>query len=146
MFTTLNVRVILWATLALALLMNYVTWLQDYPPAPPAVAAAAPEAGGGTSAGGAGLGSTAPSISAPADAGANAMATGAPGAGAVIAPLPSTALEGAAVSATAPTVHIVTDVLDVQVALDGGELTRVDLPAYPQVKGEAIPEIGRAHV
>ena len=135
MFTTLNVRVILWATLALALLMNYVTWLQDYPP--PAAAVAAPEAGGGTSAGGASLGSTVPSISAPADAGTNALATGGLAAGVVVAPLTPTALGGASVSATAPTVHVVTDVLDVQVALDGGELTRLDLPAYPQVKGEA---------
>ena len=41
MFTTLNVRVILWATLAMALFMNYVQWVNDYAP-PPAAAAAEP--------------------------------------------------------------------------------------------------------
>jgi len=32
MFPKPNLRMILWATLAMALLMNYVTWLHDYPP------------------------------------------------------------------------------------------------------------------
>ena len=136
MFTTLNVRVILWATLAMALLVNYVTWLQDYPPAPAVAAAPAPEASGGTRVGGVGLGSTVPSLSPPPAAGVAAPAPVVPAA--LVAP----AMPGAAVvptAPTAPTVHVVTDVLDVQVALDGGELTRVDLPAYPQVKGEATP-------
>jgi YidC/Oxa1 family membrane protein insertase len=34
---------------------------------------------------------------------------------------------------------VVTDVLDLDVTLDGGELTRADLLAYPQVKGQAAP-------
>ena len=131
MFTTLNVRAILWATLAMALLVNYVTWLQDYPPAPAVVAAAAPEASGGTSVGGAGLGSTVPSLSPPPAAGVSASAP------VVRAALVVPATPGAWVAPTAPTVHIVTDVLDAVVALSGGELTRVDLPAYPQVKGQA---------
>ena len=37
MFPKPNLRMILWATLAMALLMNYVTWLHDYPPAAPVV-------------------------------------------------------------------------------------------------------------
>ena len=131
MFTTLNVRAILWATLAMALLVNYVTWLQDYPPAPAVVAAAAPEARGGTSVGGAGLGSTVPSLSPPPAAGVTASAP------VVRAALVVPATPGAWVAPTAPSVHIVTDVLDAVVALSGGELTRVDLPAYPQVKGQA---------
>ena len=131
MFTTLNVRAILWATLAMALLVNYVTWLQDYPPAPAVVAAAAPEASGGTSVGGAGLGSTVPSLSPPPAAGVTASAP------VVRAALVVPATPGAWVAPTAPSVHIVTDVLDAVVALSGGELTRVDLPAYPQVKGQA---------
>ena len=35
--------------------------------------------------------------------------------------------------------HLVTDVLDVEVSLEGGELTRTDLLAYPQVKGQPSP-------
>src|SRR5882762_11187477 len=38
-------------------------------------------------------------------------------------------------SPSAALVHVVTDVLDVDVSLAGGELTRADLPAYAQVKG-----------
>jgi len=41
--------------------------------------------------------------------------------------------------AQAPLLHVRTDVLDLQISLDGGELSRVDLPAYPQVKGELTP-------
>ncbi len=41
MFGTRNLRGILWATLAMALFMNYITWMHDYPPAAtPAVASA----------------------------------------------------------------------------------------------------------
>src|ERR1700733_11938761 len=34
----------------------------------------------------------------------------------------------------AASVHVVTDVLDAEVSLAGGELRRVDLPAYPAAK------------
>ncbi len=133
MLTTRNLRMILWATLAMALLMNYLTWLHDYPPAPPVAAAPAPQAGGGASGGDTGLGSTVPTLSA-----APAAGTVAPTPATLAAPVVPAAPGVSAVQA-APTAHVVTDVLDVVVALDGGELTRVDLPAYPQVKGQATP-------
>ena len=127
MFTTLNVRVILWATLAMALLMNYVTWLQDYPPAPPVASVTAPGAGGTAPGTSLGLGAAPPSLVAP-------IANGAPPPTSV-APLPSLA----AATPNAPRVHVVTDVLDLELSLDGGELTRADLLAYPQVKGQSAP-------
>ena len=147
MFTTLNLRVILWATLAMALLMNYVTWMQDYPPAPPPAAtasAAGAAANGGTSA----LGSAAPALSPAATGAANPavpaisappatpLALNAPTVNA--APVTAAATNSSA-AATAPHVHIVTDVLDLDVSLDGGELTRADLLAYPLVKGQPQP-------
>ena len=46
---------------------------------------------------------------------------------------------GSTLAPAAPQVHVVTDVLDVQVSLEGGELTRADLLAYPQVKGQPTP-------
>jgi YidC/Oxa1 family membrane protein insertase len=135
MFTTVNLRVVLWATLAMALLMNYLTWLHDYPP----VVAPPPETAAG-SAGGTGSGATPPlgaapppALTAPAAAPAPAPVASAPAATAA-------ALNaGPSMSAEAPLVHVLTDVLDLQISLDGGELTRADLPAYPQVKGQLTP-------
>ena len=144
MFTTLNLRVILWATLAVALLMNYVTWMQDYPPVAQDATAGlnAPGGAGGATA----LGSAAPALNAPAPAAGGpaplaaaptAAPAAQPGAAAVLAAPASVA--GAAALAPAPRVHIHTDVLDVDVSLDGGELTQADLTAYPLVKGQPEP-------
>jgi len=151
MFTTLNVRVILWATLAMALLLNYVSWMQDYPPVPEVTASAGTSGGsaGGGNAGSAPLGSSVPvaalptaapsapstttaatSASASTEAGANlGAAGGASGAG-----------------ADAGHVHVITDVLDLEVSLEGGELQRADLPAYPLEKSrpEPVPLLNRS--
>ncbi|HVN99054.1 MAG TPA: membrane protein insertase YidC [Steroidobacteraceae bacterium] len=132
MFTTFNLRVTLWAALAVALLLNYVTWLQDYPPAPPPVATPTPAAAGGTADGSA-LGNAVPALGAAPTPAASAAAPNAS-----VAPVAATASHAVATT-PAPTVHVVTDVLDVLVSLEGGELTRVDLRAYPQVKGGATP-------
>jgi YidC/Oxa1 family membrane protein insertase len=42
-------------------------------------------------------------------------------------------------TAAVPLVRVRTDVLDLDISTRGGTLTRVDLLAYPQVKGEATP-------
>ena len=155
MFTTLNVRVILWATLAMALVTNYITWMQDYPPALPTATTAA----GGTAGPGSGgvppLGSTVPALPAtppPPDALGTRPPTGTAPIALTGATPPATPLiaEGTNTRTTpgtiaagstpvAPRVHVVTDVLNVELSLDGGELTRADLLAYPEVKGQAAP-------
>jgi YidC/Oxa1 family membrane protein insertase len=137
MFGMRNLRGILWATLAMALFMNYITWMRDYPPAPAAASVptpAAPAAGGPPA-----LGSAAPALSAPvtppAPAHAAPLATTA-------ASLPATGTPlsvGSTLAPAGPLVHVVTDVLDVRVGLEGGELTRADLLAYPLVKGQPTP-------
>ena len=149
MFTTFNLRVTLWAALAVALLLNYVTWMRDYPPAaPPAAVQGAAAANGAANGTGSGLGSAVPPVSAAPAPVPDAVATAAPAtldappasAGAVPGAMQAAApAAGAAAQAAAPMVHVVTDVLDVQVSLAGGELTRADLLTYPQVKGEATP-------
>jgi YidC/Oxa1 family membrane protein insertase len=48
------------------------------------------------------------------------------------------AADGSA-AGSAAVVHVRTDVLDVDISTRGGTLTRVDLPAYPLIKGEAAP-------
>jgi YidC/Oxa1 family membrane protein insertase len=45
----------------------------------------------------------------------------------------------AAAAPTAGTVHVLTDVLDLDVSLAGGELRRAELPAYPLVKNRPEP-------
>jgi YidC/Oxa1 family membrane protein insertase len=120
MFPKVNLRMIVWATLAMALLMNYVTWLHDYPPAPPESVTAAPANGGPAAA--PALGGSVPVLAAPAASASQ--------------PVAALAISGTpAVAPIAPVVHVVTDVLDVDVSLAGGELRRADLLAYAQVKG-----------
>jgi YidC/Oxa1 family membrane protein insertase len=140
MFGVRNLRGILWATLAMALFMNYITWMRDYPEAPTPAAASAPTPGASASGGAPGLGSSAPALTAPASPAMQThpapLATGA-------AAIPSTSAPPIAVDSTlapaVPLVRVVTDVLDMQVSLAGGELTRADLLAYPLVKGQPTP-------
>ncbi|NDE01764.1 MAG: membrane protein insertase YidC, partial [Gammaproteobacteria bacterium] len=120
----------LWLGLVLALWINYETWQRDY--APPAVTA--PPIATTTAPGSAptGLAASVPSSAAAPAAAAAAPATGsAPGALAgVAAPTTSPTV------ATAPSVRVITDVLDMEVTLQGGGLVRADLRKYPLVKGE----------
>jgi YidC/Oxa1 family membrane protein insertase len=124
--TTANIRVLLWVLLATAVFLNVETWTHDY--------ANAPVAPNGTSTVAPGsLDSAAPVAGLPAGGGA----TGAVEANAVpAAPLiaPDAAAAAGVAAQAAPSVHVITDVLDVEVSLAGGELTRADLLAYPQAK------------
>jgi YidC/Oxa1 family membrane protein insertase len=128
----LNVRVYLWVALALLLFYDYEAWLRDYPPAAPP-ASSAPSGAGQASPASSELGSHIP----------QGGATTAPAEHAAAAPA---AAASAAASATvepadsaASVVHVRTDVLDLDISTRGGTLTRVDLRAYPKVKGEATP-------
>jgi YidC/Oxa1 family membrane protein insertase len=129
---TANFRVVLWAMAATALFLNYQTWLRDYPTlTPPAIV-------GGAASGH--LDSSVPTANAPQSPDA---APGPASASPLIA-VPSvpagdnTAAQalgaGAALAAGAGSVRVGTDVLDVQVSLEGGEIERADLLAYPLQK------------
>jgi YidC/Oxa1 family membrane protein insertase len=128
-----NLRLYLWAALAMLLLYDYQVWVRDHPP--PAASAtvpthAAPSSAPGTTE----LGDRVPDAAAPSPDTATAAAAG-------TAALPESA-GGTAVSAgspAGPVVHVRTDVLDVDISTRGGTLERVDLLAYPRVKGEAAP-------
>ena len=139
--SALNLRVVLWAALALLVLANYTTWMHDYAPPPTAVthappAGAAPQAPAPAS----DLGTRIPEAPpAAAPAGAQGAAPGGAAAASVPAALGAAGAESAPAAAAAPLVHVRTDVLDVDISLRGGTLTRVDLLAYPRVKGEAAP-------
>jgi YidC/Oxa1 family membrane protein insertase len=127
-----NLRLLLWATLAALLFMNYEAWMRDYP-ATPAVTTSASAAGKSAPS----LGDSVPqaaSSAAPAAASAT-PATATPstsdvpsiGAAPTLAP-PSAAADA---GATPALLHVVTDVLDVSINLRGGELDRADLIEYP---------------
>ena len=136
---TTNPRVFLWLALLLLGWINYETWVRDYAPKPKSAAEIAQEAQVAAQRD-AQFGASVPAAGAPAAVAPGAAvpsATAAAGAGDASVPVPGEA--GNSVEpppAAAPTVHVVTDVLDLQIGLDGGELRRADLLAYPLVKGK----------
>jgi YidC/Oxa1 family membrane protein insertase len=114
-----NQRLFVWAALALVLWLNYITWQRDYapPPAPVTTTATTPTQAHKPA-------ETLPEL--PSDSTASSGAPPAPAAAA-----PATAsTEGA----PAPVIHVVTDVLDMDISTRGGELQRADLLKYPKVK------------
>jgi YidC/Oxa1 family membrane protein insertase len=131
--TTFNLRIFLWALLLVALFMNYEMWRRDHPPPPPAAPGAATTA--------VPLDSSAPSAANLPAATAPAIG-GAPVTAAPVAAAPAAvATPGGAEAAvaSAPLVHVVTDVLDLDVSLAGGELRRADLRQYALVKDKPEP-------
>ena len=109
-----NQRLFLWVALALVLFLNYQAWQHDYaPPPPPPAAATAPA----VPAPGASPSEALPSVGTP-------PATGAPAA--EVAP--------ATAAAAAPTIRIRTDVLELVVSTQGGEIREASLLKYPRHK------------
>jgi YidC/Oxa1 family membrane protein insertase len=134
--TTVNLRLALWALLGMALFLNYQMWTHDYPEV------ASPAAANGSATPSLPLDSTVPTAAAP-GVGVPAGTTPAAGVPAIAATPTAGSAAASAVNAThalvaetpqAASVHVVTDVLDVEVSLAGGELRQVDLPAYPAAK------------
>ena len=123
--TTFNLRITLWVLLGMALFLNYQMWMHDYPE----VVATSPTSAGTSPS--APLDSTVPNASLPASGASSGAVAGAPSAGAgttaassaVATPDVAHALVNDA--PLAPSVHVLTDVLDVEVSLAGGELRRV---------------------
>lgn len=125
--TSTNARMFLWLGLVLALWLNYETWQRDYAlPVPPAATtvAAAPSAKEVT-----GLAASVPQAAVTATSDASAVPEAA--ATSVTAPEASTTP-----TSVASTINVVTDVLNVEISLRGGDLVLADLSQYPLVKGE----------
>ena len=138
-----NPRIYLWIGLALLVWMNIIQWDRDYGRgAATATTAAAPGISGAPSSAGteaAPAATTLPALPAadptapPASAAAGAAQAGVGD--------PSAAVAKAAASAGAPKVRIVTDVLDLDVSLQGGDLLRADLVKYPKDKQAGSPPV-----
>ena len=123
-----NTRLMLWFALFAVLYLNYEAWMRDYHEPQP-ISAAAPAAGA-TSAPKPLFDSVPRAELAPKAPGSTtSSAPSAPGPQAP--PAPAIAGAAAATGATAPMIHVVTDVLDMDIALQGGEIERAALRRYP---------------
>jgi YidC/Oxa1 family membrane protein insertase len=125
-----NPRIYLWIAVALLLWMNLVQWNRDYGErsAPASVTTAAPAEPATDSAPPATDASlpklpALPSVQPPTVAPSDAAATAAP------------------VDTSASRVRVVTDVLDMDISLQGGNLVRADLPTYPHDKRPGSPPV-----
>jgi YidC/Oxa1 family membrane protein insertase len=128
-----NPRLFLWIGLALLAWMNIIQWDRDFgaqsaastatttSATPPVVAPAAPGAASSSL-------PELPSATAPAAA-TPAAVTQAPATGAVAA------------AAAAPSIRVVTDVIDMDISLQGGDLLRADLLQYPRDKKPGSPAV-----
>jgi YidC/Oxa1 family membrane protein insertase len=125
----------LWFAFAAILYLNYEAWMRDYQQ--PAPAAAVSMTAGGASASKS-LADTLPTAPTAPSTATPAASTGSAPAAPTAATLP--AEPGASESAGTPlpgagvpraSIHVVTDVLDVDINLKGGEIDRADLTEYP---------------
>jgi len=116
-------RIFLWVGLLLLLWLNVDAWMKDQgaPAAPAAVPAPAEPAGSAA-------------VSAPAGEGLADELPTVTGETASPAPAPAGATNGA--TATAGRIRVITDVLDLDLSLAGGELVRAELPKYPRHKDD----------
>lgn len=117
-----NQRIFAWAALALVLWLNYEAWKRDYSPRPaipvPAESAPAPQTPAPVAPA---LDRTVPAPSSPA----------APSAEVPVAQVSAVPSEAAASNGD---IRVLTDVLDLRIDLQGGELKRADLLQYPKDK------------
>ncbi|HEU4623539.1 MAG TPA: membrane protein insertase YidC [Steroidobacteraceae bacterium] len=128
-----NPRVFIWIALALVLWLNWEAWMRDYaPPTPPTPAASTQSGQAKTPT----LGESIPQASTP-SAASGADKTPAPATGSAPASPPGQQVEAANGVPSGGSVHVRTDVLDLDINLQGGTFERADLLKYPKVKGGA---------
>jgi len=119
----MNPRVLLWVGVLFLAWLNFDAWMKDYGRATNVTPAAEPT-------------EPAPPAATPADslsAELPSVTSEAPPAAAPSAPAPDSA---AGASASAGKVRVLTDVLDLDLSLAGGELIRADITQYPQHKDD----------
>jgi YidC/Oxa1 family membrane protein insertase len=141
---TNNIRLALWAALAIILFLNYQAWMNDYGPKPELTSAAtsvskAPRNSGGPTDLADQIPQAAPQPVAP-----QAKQPAAPSVentipGATTATASQAPAEQGSENAGGEVVHVRTDVLDLRISTQGGTIQRADLIKYPKVKGETAP-------
>jgi YidC/Oxa1 family membrane protein insertase len=133
-----NPRVLVWGALVALLFLNYQAWVHDYGPVDSATASAAATQAAAKPDAAHSLDAAVPQTFSSATS-ASSAAEHPPAAAAVpaqSAPSPETPVEA---PPNAPSVHVHTDVLDMQISLQGGTLLVADLLRYPRVKGGSEP-------
>jgi YidC/Oxa1 family membrane protein insertase len=117
-----NQRIFLWLALLFLVWLNVDAWMKDYgaKPASTPAATSTPAAPGASSAPASGLTESVPTLGEVQPA----------------APAAEGAIPGNGVAPPAATVRVVTDVLDLDVSLTGGDLIRADLLKYPVRKDD----------
>jgi YidC/Oxa1 family membrane protein insertase len=129
-------RIVLWAALGIVLWLNYLAWTRDYP----LDSQAAPQTASAKRSGGAGASSRDLEFAIPKASSGAAESPGTDHAAAASTPSAHAGTEvSAGPEATAGTVRVRTDVLDIEIGLAGGTLVTADLPKYPRVKGQPEP-------
>ena len=127
-----NPRLFLWIGLALLAWMNIIQWDRDYGAQSAATAATTTS-------------SATPTTAAPAAPGTAASSLPSlPSATAPVANAPAVATQAPAASAVgpaAPSIRVVTDVIDMDISLQGGDLLRADLLQYPRDKKPGSPAV-----
>jgi YidC/Oxa1 family membrane protein insertase len=118
-----NIRFTLWIVLGAVLYYNYLAWQQDYRALPQLTSAAAAGAGA--------RGSLGNSVPTPEGAAASAVPAQSAAATPAATPAAPPGALGTAADSSAGKVHVITDVLDLDISLRGGQIDRADLPEYP---------------
>jgi YidC/Oxa1 family membrane protein insertase len=120
-----NIRFTLWIALGAVLYYNYLAWQQDYRPQPQLTSAAGGAATHGS------LFNSVPTPEGAAAPGAAAPGAAQPAAATQAAPSATPDALATGDESSAGKVHVVTDVLDLDISLRGGQIDRADLPQYP---------------
>jgi len=124
-----NPRLFLWIGLALLAWMNIIQWDRDF---------------GAQSAATTATTATAPAVAPAAPGAASSNLPELPAATAPAAAAPGLATQApatSAVAAAAPSIRVVTDVIDMDISLQGGDLLRADLLQYPRDKKPGSPAV-----
>ena len=139
-----NPRIYLWIGLALLVWMNVIQWDRDYGRRA-GTTVQSTTTSGVTTASAPGAPQAAPADAAPAASTLPALPaagpTAPPAAAATSSADPAAAASVAAATAGAPKIRVVTDVLDLDVSLQGGDLLRADLVKYPKDKQPGSPPV-----
>src|ERR1700691_1204494 len=118
-----NIRFTLWIVLGAVLYYNYLAWQQDYRTLPQLTSA--PTGGAGA------RGSLGNSVPTPEGAAASAVPAQSAAATPATTPAAPPGALGTAADSSAAKVHVITDVLDLDISLRGGQIDRADLSEYP---------------
>ncbi len=117
-----NQRLLIWGLFGLLAWITYQTWVQDYAPRPAAIPAQQTQETQQADFAAESETGELPELSAPAEAGIEEL-------------LPANGDDGRA-AVSAPTVRVVTDVLDIEISTEGGTLQSAKLLKYPVAKDD----------